>query len=175
MTDPEAPIPPAGEDTARTGEVVPRPLFPPQGGGDPSTAARPALITVVAVLAALNGIVSALIGTIILLSRYDADPEDVLMVSLIGAGVILFGLLTLAVAGGLGRGSRLSRALTTVYLGVQLLLAVLALAISGWDGWGVMGIVVDVLIVLALWLPRGARYFAAPLAMTTEPPSRLAG
>ncbi len=128
----------------------------------PPASRRPLLITLVVVLAALNGIGSALVGTLILLSRYDVPADDVLAVSLIGAAVILFGLLTLAIAGGIGRGSRLARLLASLYLGAQLLLGVLTFTLTDWDWWGVVGIALDLLTLLALWLPPGARYFARP-------------
>ena len=127
-----------------------------------ATSRRPLLITLVVVLTALNGIGSALVGVLILLSRYDVPAGDVLAVSLIGAGVILFGLLTLAIAGGIGRGSRLARLLATLYLAVQLLLAVLSFVLTDWDAWGIVGAALDVLTLLALWLPPGARHFARP-------------
>ncbi len=44
------------------------------------------------------------IGILVLLSRYRVDAAEVLPVSLLGAGVILFGLLTIAVASGVARG-----------------------------------------------------------------------
>lgn len=128
-----------------------------------ATSRRPLLITLVVVLTALNGIGSALVGVLILLSRYDVPAGDVLAVSLIGAGVILFGLLTLAIAGGIGRGSRLARLLATLYLAVQLLLAVLSFVLTDWDAWGIVGAALDVLTLLALWLPPGARHFARPV------------
>lgn len=128
-----------------------------------TTPRRPLLITLVVVLTALNGIGSALVGVLILLSRYDVPADDVLAVSLIGAGVILFGLLTLAIAGGIGRGSRLARLLATLYLAVQLLLAVLSFVLTDWDAWGIVGAALDVLTLLALWLPPGARHFARPV------------
>ena len=128
-----------------------------------TTPRRPLLITLVVVLTALNGIGSALVGVLILLSRYDVPADDVLAVSLIGAGVILFGLLTLAIAGGIGRGSRLARLLATLYLAVQLLLAVLSFVLTDWDAWGIVGAALDVLTLLALWLPPGARHSARPV------------
>lgn len=126
----------------------------------PPMTRRPLVVTLVVVLTALNGIGSALVGTLILLSRYDVPAGDVLAVSLIGAGVILFGLLTLAVAGAIGRGSRLARLLATIYLGVQLLLAALSFLLTDWDAWSIVSVAIDLLTLLALWLPPGARYFA---------------
>lgn len=126
----------------------------------PVSPRRPLVVSLVVALTAINGIGSALVGTLILLSRYDVPAQDVLTVSLLGAGVILFGLLTLAIGGGIARGSRLSRLAATVYLGVQLLLAALAIVLTSWDAWGIAGAVLDVLTLLALWAPPGSRYFA---------------
>ena len=56
------------------------------------------------VLVYLSGLASVAIGILILLSRYQVERAEVLPVSLLGAGVILFGLLTIAVASGVARG-----------------------------------------------------------------------
>ena len=64
------------------------------------------VVTIAVVLVYLTGVVGALIGVLVLLSRYQVDRASVLPVSLLGAGIILFALLTFAVASGLSRGSR---------------------------------------------------------------------
>ncbi len=121
---------------------------------------RPAVITVVMILVVLSGLSNALLGIILLLSRYQVADEDVLPVSLVGAGVILFGLLTLAVAAAIGRGSRLARLLLTIYLAIQLILHAVTAATTDWDWAVLVQAVVEVLVLAALWAPPGSRHFA---------------
>lgn len=120
---------------------------------------RPVVVTVVVVLTVLSGLSNALLGLTVLLSRYQVPDGDVLAVSLIGAAVILFGLLTLAVAGGLRRGSRGARLLVTIYLGIQLALHVVTALTTAWD-WAVfVQAVVELLVLVAVWAPPSSRRF----------------
>lgn len=121
---------------------------------------RPVVVSIVVILVVLSGLSNAFIGIVVLLSRYRVPDGDVLAVSLIGSGVILFGLLTLAVASAIGRGSRLARLLLTIYLGIQLVLHVVTAATTDWD-WAVFAqTVLEVLLLVALWAPPGSRHFA---------------
>lgn len=121
---------------------------------------RPVLVTIAVVFIYISGITSAGVGILILLSRYRVEAEAVVPVSLLGAGVILFGLLTLAVASGTSRGSRLSRVLVTVYLGIELVLHVTTVvSTNDWDLLGIVIIVVQLFVLVALWAPPGSRWF----------------
>lgn len=98
---------------------------------------------------------------LVLLDRYgETTDRDILAVSLIGAGITLGGLLLLAVATGLQRGSGLSRLIATLELGGILALdAVLWLALDVNDtGAAVIAALVVALVVL-LWTPPTARTF----------------
>ncbi len=120
---------------------------------------RPVVISIVVVLVVLSGLSNALLGLTVLLSRYQVPDGDVMVVSLIGAGVILFGLLTLAVAGGIRRGSRGARLLVTIYLGIQLVLHVVTALTTAWD-WAVfVQTVVELLVLVAVWAPPSSRRF----------------
>lgn len=121
---------------------------------------RPIAVTIAVVLVALTGAYNTALGILVLLSRYDVAAQDVLAVSLIGAGIILFGLLTLAVASGIARGSRLSRLLVSVYIGIQLTLHVVAIVTSdAWDGLIFVQIALQIALVVVMWTPPGSRYF----------------
>jgi lysylphosphatidylglycerol synthetase-like protein (DUF2156 family) len=121
---------------------------------------RPVVVTIVVILVVLSGVSNALLGIVVLLSRYRVPDAEVLPVSLIGAAVILFGLLTIAVAAAVGRGSRLARLLLTIYLAIQLVLHAVTAATTDWD-WAVFAqAVVEVLLLVALWAPPGSRHFA---------------
>lgn len=118
------------------------------------------IVTIAVILVYISAIANVVLGTLVLLSRYGVDRADVLPVSLLGAAVILFGLLLLAVASGIARGSRLSRTLATVYLGVLLVLSLITVfTTDGWDWGSILDLAVETLILIALWAPPGARHF----------------
>jgi len=125
----------------------------------PARTRRPVLVTIVLVLVYLSGLSNAALGLLVLLSRYQVPDDEVLVVSLLGAGIILFGLLTLAVASAVGRGRRLARLAVSVYLAVQFVLHVVTVATTSWDPVTLVQILVDVFIVAALWAPPGSRWF----------------
>lgn len=123
---------------------------------------RPVLVTIVVVLVTLSGLVNTALGVLMLLSRYDVASAEVLAVSLLGVGVILFGLLTLAVASGLARGSRLSRLLLTLYLAAELLLhAVVIAATDAWDATSAAQIAVQLALLIVVWVPPASRWFTS--------------
>lgn len=131
----------------------------------PATPRRPLVVTASVVMVFLSGLSNVGIGILVLLSRYDyADDADILAVSLIGAGVILFGLLTLAVGAAVGRGSRIARLLVTIYLPIQIVLHVLTIATTDpWDWVASVQLALEALVLLALWAPPGSRrFFARP-------------
>ncbi|WP_350352594.1 hypothetical protein ABS642_05905 [Microbacterium sp. A8/3-1] len=125
----------------------------------PRSHKRPVVVTVVVILVVLSGLSNALLGLTVLLSRYQVPDGDVLAVSLIGAAVILFGLLTLAVAAAIARGSRLARLLLTIYIGVQLALHAVTALTTTWDWAVLVQSVVELLVVVAVWAPPGSRHF----------------
>lgn len=130
-----------------------------------STAPRPrgavAVTTVVAVLAYGGAALAVLLGILVLLSRYDAvDATDVRTVSLVGAGLILLGLLVLSAAAGLRRGSGFSRLLASVWFAMLFALNVLVLVGSDtWDWVTVVGTVVALAVIVLLWTPPATRMF----------------
>ena len=119
-------------------------------------------MTIAVVLVALSGATNTVFGLLLLLSRYDLPAADVLMVSLLGVGIVLFGLLTLAIASGIARGSALSRLLLTIYLAVQFVLHIVTIVASDiWDWTAVVQILVEIVLMLLIWAPPGARHFRA--------------
>ena len=146
----EAPCHPAA---SRYSERVSEPTAPARR--------RPVTVTIAVVLVYISGVTTAAMGTLILLSRYRVEPAQVLPVSLLGAAVILFGLLTLAVASGVSRGRRLARLLLTIYIGIQVTLHVVTIiSTESWDWSALTEMAVDAFIVIALWAPPGSRYFS---------------
>jgi len=120
---------------------------------------RPVIVTVAVVFAYISALTSTAFGILVLLSRYQVAAADVLPISLLGAGIILFGLLTLGVASGIARGSRLARTAATVYLVLALALHVWAIFSTDLDPTAIVLIAVDLFVIAALWLPPGVRHF----------------
>ena len=120
---------------------------------------RPALVSIALVLVYLSGLANAALGLLVLLSRYQVPDDEVLAVSLLGAAIILFGLLTLAVASAVGRGGRLARLTVTLYLVAQSVLQVVTVVTTPWDAATIIPLVVAAFIVIALWAPPGSRWF----------------
>ncbi len=117
-------------------------------------------MTIAVVLIYVSGLSSATVGTLLLLSRYQVAPDSVLPTSLLGAAVILFGLLTLAVGSGVSRGRRLARVLVSIYLAIQLVLHIVTVITTDeWDWTAIAIIVAELFTAIALWAPPGAGYF----------------
>lgn len=117
--------------------------------------------TVVAVLAYGGALLSVLLGTAVLLARYDApDAATVPVLSLTGAGLILLGLLVLSAAAGLRRGSGFSRLLVTVWFGLLAALsALLLLGSDRWDWTSAVSAAVAAAVIVLLWTPPAAASF----------------
>lgn len=136
----------------------------------PRRRGQPLVVTIAVVLVYVSGLLSTLVGVLVLLSRYQVPDDDVLAVSLLGAGIILLGLLTIAVASALTRGSRLARLSLSVYLVVQVGLQIVTIITTDdWDWTEIAQIVIEVLVLLAVWAPPGSRHFDRPVAATETP------
>ena len=139
----------------------------------PSTSSRTAkiVVTIAIVLVYLSALSSVALGILILLSRYRVPDDSVLAVTLVGSAIILFGLLMIAIASGLSRGSRFARLLITVYFGILVALNVFTIVTTDdWDAFSVVQTIVQAVVVAALWLPPGSLRFAS-----TDPESPGAG
>ncbi|WP_439593422.1 hypothetical protein [Microbacterium sp.] len=131
------------------------------------TVRRPVVVTIAIVLVYITAFTSIALGILVLLSRYDVPRDEVLTVSLLGAAVILLGLLMIAVASGLARGSRFSRLLITIYLVISLALHVTTIVTTdGWQGSAITQGVIEIAVLCVLWLPPGSRFFAATTQVT---------
>ncbi|MET0811614.1 MAG: hypothetical protein ABWY03_01080 [Microbacterium sp.] len=128
------------------------------------TARRPVVVTIAIVLVYITAFASVALGILVLLSRYEVPGDEVLTVSLLGAAIILLGLLMIAVASGLSRGSRFSRLLITIYLVISLALRVTTIVTTdGWQWSAITQGILELAILAALWLPPGSRFFADAL------------
>ncbi|WJL96308.1 hypothetical protein QSU92_03715 [Microbacterium sp. ET2] len=135
---------------AATGETRPR---------------RGVVLTVVVVLVYIIAFAGVALGILVLLSRYDVADDEVLPVSLLGASIILFGLLVVALASALARGSRLARSLLTGYVALLVALQVVTIVSSDtWDIPATVQLLVQVIAVILVWVPPASRYFTARAA-----------
>ncbi len=125
-----------------------------------AAAPRPVPVTIAVVLVYLGGLASALFGILFLLTRYEVPADAVVIVSLVGVGIILFGLLSVAAAAGLSHGSGLSRVFVTVLAAILIGLQLWSIVIDhDWSGWSIAQIVLHSAVIAALWAPPGSRFF----------------
>lgn len=128
------------------------------------------MVTIAIILIYVTAFASIAIGIVVLLSRYDVPADAVLFVSLLGAGIILLGLLMIALASGLSRGSRFARVLITVYLVISIALHVTTIVSTDvWDWSAAVQALLDALIIAALWLPPGSRFYVRRAAAASVP------
>lgn len=126
---------------------------------------RPIELIVVIVLTYLSALGAVGLGIVVIFARYDEDviaDGVVAHITLLGAGLILLGLLIAAMAGGITRGDRTARSILTVLFGLQVLLHAWSLALNPDDLWGqVFPIAVALASIIVLWTGRTARWFAS--------------
>lgn len=133
---------------------------------------RPAVVTLAVVLVYIGGFANTSLGILILLARYEVPDDEVLAVSLVGAATILLGLLTVAGASSLARGSRLARVLLTAYLAVLGVLQGLSLALTDRDLAVIIPLVATIAVIAAVWIPpTSRRYFRRPTAAPLPSPA----
>jgi O-antigen/teichoic acid export membrane protein len=123
----------------------------------------PKRVIVVVVLAYISGILDIIAGILLILLRYDDEVEragDAYAITLLGAAMILIGLLTIAMASGLTRGRNSARIYVTALVSISALVSIVDFVRDPSTVWSlVIGGVIAVLIVLALWAGRSAEFF----------------
>ena len=140
------------------------------GTDDPASrsARRPIELLVVTALGVISGGVEIVIGVLVIFARY--LPSVALLharevVTLLGAGLVLVGLLTAAVSWGLTRGDRSARVIVTVLLGIGIIFNVAAIVADRDDLLvGLLPLVLAVTAAVVMWTGRPARYFARQAA-----------
>ena len=140
------------------------------GTDDPASrsARRPIELLVVTALGVISGGVEIVIGVLVIFARY--LPSVALLharevVTLLGAGLVLVGLLTAAVSWGLTRGDRSARVIVTVLLGIGIIFNVAAIVADRDDLLvGLLPLVLAVTAAVVMWTGRPARYFALQAA-----------
>lgn len=124
---------------------------------------RPGGVTFVAVIIWIWSLLDVVFGVLSVLALW--IPALIIDLGL-GLGVlwngivsIVFGIIGFLIAGGLLRGSRVARALVTIWLVISLIGAVIAL-VNGSVLSGVISLVVALLGILLLWAGKAARFFS---------------
>jgi len=125
---------------------------------------RPGAVTFSVVLMYIGGIAQILLGILTIFLRYTPEAQSggiALPITLLGAGMILFGLLVIGLASGVARGSEAARrgATTVMLLGLAFAVVDLIVAVDGdWSAVIVQSIA-TVAVVVPQWVGRGRRYF----------------
>ncbi|HWL02972.1 MAG TPA: hypothetical protein VNQ52_11440 [Microbacteriaceae bacterium] len=124
---------------------------------------RPGGVTLVAVIIWIWALFDLVLGVLSVLALW--IPAIIIDLGW-GLGVlwngivsIVFGIIAFFIAGGLLRGSRVARALVTIWLIISLIGAIIAL-VNGSVLAGVISLVVAILGILLLWAGKAARYFS---------------
>ncbi len=127
------------------------------------TVKRPTLVTVVAALTVVAGILSLLAGFVWLFLPPD-PPSDGLPWRLVGIGYLLVGVVELAVARGLLRGSPRARIIFTVAMAANLVVDVVGATSSGTSrGVSLLDILPIIVAVVILYRPRANAFFGRQL------------
>lgn len=134
---------------------------------DASTRRRPGIVTFVVVLIYIAGIADIALGVLTVFLRYlpeTAAEGLALPITLLGAGMILFGLFLVALASGVARGSRAARIGVTVALLAGLALAVADLVVAADGDWSgvITQLIASALVVIPLWTGPARLFFALP-------------
>ncbi|MFK0039814.1 hypothetical protein ACIQTW_08215 [Paenarthrobacter sp. NPDC090517] len=125
---------------------------------------RPGAVTFSVVLMYIGGIVQIILGILTIFLRYSPEAQSggiALPITLLGAGMILFGLLVIGLASGVARGSEAARRGATAVMLLGLAFAVLDLIIAADNDWSavISQSVATAAVLVPLWVGRGRRYF----------------
>ncbi|MDI2023596.1 hypothetical protein SAMN05660916_02585 [Arthrobacter sp. 31Cvi3.1E] len=125
---------------------------------------RPGVVTFSVVLMYIGGIAQIVLGVLTIFLRYTPEAQSggvALPVTLLGAGMVLFGLLVIGLASGVARGSSAARSGATAVMFLGLAFAVVDLVVAADGDWSavISQSIATVLVVVPLWVGRGRRYF----------------
>lgn len=136
----------------------------PQQPSRPMPAGAATILTIVTVIVYASGFLAIGLGILEMLSRYQAESKsEELTQTLAGVATALFGMLILAVAVGVRRGSGLSRLLVSIYLGLILVAVALLVPFSDEPWVAITMGVVGLALIVVLWVPPASRGFSTLL------------
>ncbi|MGR0160338.1 hypothetical protein [Paenarthrobacter nitroguajacolicus] len=127
---------------------------------------RPGVVTFSVVLMYIGGIAQILLGILTIFLRYTPEAQSggiALPITLLGAAMILFGLLVIGLASGVARGSEAARRGATAVMFLGLAFAVVDLIVAADGDWSAVIVqsIATVAVVVPQWVGRGRRYFEA--------------
>jgi heme A synthase len=125
---------------------------------------RPRWVTVSVVLMYLGALVQITLGILTVFLRYLPESTadgTAFAITLVGAGIILLGLLVIALASGVARGSRRARLAATVLLLAAVALAVVDVIVTADGDWSGVAIQLGIsaAVITPLWVGHGRAYF----------------
>ncbi|NWL12508.1 hypothetical protein DM793_14650 [Paenarthrobacter nitroguajacolicus] len=114
----------------------------------------------------IGGIAQIILGILTIFLRYTPEAQSggiALPITLLGAGLILFGLLVIGLASGVARGSEAARRGATAVMLLGLAFAVVDLIVAADGDWSAVIVqsIATVAVVVPQWVGRGRRYFEA--------------
>lgn len=133
---------------------------PAQSSVDPR---RPAGVTFIGVLAYIGGIFDIIGGSMLLVIATGAAlVSNPLPGGLLTAiTIIVSGVIVLIVAGGLLRGSRVSRLIFTIVRGISIVTQILAITTGGVGIFvGIISVLISAIVLSWLWTPRANAFFS---------------
>ncbi|MDN4614655.1 hypothetical protein P5G50_09335 [Leifsonia sp. F6_8S_P_1B] len=136
---------------------------PPASSASAAPARRPGSVTFVAVLTYINGIANIVGGVLLLFTRESMARESggsVVGLTTSAVLALILGIVTLIVARGLLDGSRVSRAIVTVVMIVNLINGILLLFTLQFFS-GVIEVLWTLLLVSLLYTRRANAFFAS--------------
>jgi len=123
---------------------------------------RPGGVTFIGALAYVGGIIDIVGGSMLLVLVTSAAlvPSPVPGGLVTAITVIITGVVVVAVAGGLLRGSKVARIVFTVVRGISIIMQAIALSAGGIALFaGVVSLLISAIVLGWLWTPRANAYF----------------
>ena len=118
---------------------------------------RPLLISIIAILYFISGILCLLSGILLALGMTSVSGDFTVSATVLGAGGVIIGIIMLVIAGGFWNGWRIMWYLGVIFTGIGIIagiMAILAMQISA-----VISLVIYILILYYLFRPKVKEFF----------------
>ena len=118
---------------------------------------RPLLISIIAILYFISGILCLLSGILLALGMTSVSGDFTVSTTVLGAGGVIIGIIMLVIAGGFWNGWRIMWYLGVIFTGIGIIagiMAILAMQISA-----VISLVIYILILYYLFRPKVKEFF----------------
>ena len=118
---------------------------------------RPLLISIIAILYFISGILCLLSGILLALGMTSVSGDFTVSTTVLGAGGVIIGIIMLVIAGGFWNGWRIMWYLGVIFTGIGIIVSIMAL-ISMQLG-AVISLVIYLLIMYYLFRPKVKEFF----------------